>query len=102
MPSTLITSPGSVVNVINNGAGAGLYWNVGSSATLDTTTSFEENIGCTNPLGGTTGTGSTGTGLGGGLTVPRGGGPPKPLPPVSTREPGAILLLGSGMPASSA
>lgn len=44
MPSTLITSPGSVVNVINAGAGSGLYWNVGSSATLDTTTSFEGNI----------------------------------------------------------
>ncbi len=44
MPSTLITSPGSVVNVINTGAGAGVYWNVGSSATLDTTTSFEGNI----------------------------------------------------------
>lgn len=44
MPSTLITSPGSVVNVINTGSGAGVYWNVGSSATLDTTTSFEGNI----------------------------------------------------------
>ena len=44
MPSTLITSPASVVNVINAGNGSGLYWNVGSSATLDTTTSFEGNI----------------------------------------------------------
>ena len=44
MPSTLITSPGAVVNVINTGTGAGIYWNVGSSATLDTTTSFEGNI----------------------------------------------------------
>ena len=44
MPSTLISSPGSVVNVINTGSGAGLYWNVGSSATLGTTTSFEGNI----------------------------------------------------------
>lgn len=44
MPSTLITSPGSIVNVINAGAGAGVFWNVGSSATLDTTTSFEGNI----------------------------------------------------------
>ena len=43
-PSTLITSPNSVVNVINTGAGAGLFWNVGSSATLDTTTSFQGNI----------------------------------------------------------
>jgi hypothetical protein len=44
MPSTLITSSGSAVNVINTGAGAGLYWNVGSSATLGTTTSFAGNI----------------------------------------------------------
>jgi hypothetical protein len=42
--STLITSPGSVVNVINAGTGSGLFWNVGSSATLDTTTSFQGNI----------------------------------------------------------
>ena len=44
MPSTLITSSGSVVNVINTGAGAGVFWNVGSSATLGTTTSFQGNI----------------------------------------------------------
>ncbi len=44
MPSTLITSPGSVVNVTNTGSDAGLFWNVGSSATLDTTTSFYGNI----------------------------------------------------------
>jgi hypothetical protein len=30
--------------VINTGAGAGIYWDVGSSATIDTTTSFEGNI----------------------------------------------------------
>jgi hypothetical protein len=44
MPSTLITSPGAVVNLVNTGSGAGVYWNVGSSATLDTTTSFQGNI----------------------------------------------------------
>jgi hypothetical protein len=44
MPSTLITSPNAVVNVINTGSGAGVYWNVGSAATIDTTTSFEGNI----------------------------------------------------------
>jgi hypothetical protein len=44
MPSTLITSPGSVVKVINTGVGAGIYWDVGSSATIDTTTLFEGNI----------------------------------------------------------
>ena len=109
MPSTLITSPGSVVNVINTGAGAGVYWNVGSSATLGTTTSFEGNIlalasitlntgatiGCGRALANTAavtmgtntisigclGTGEEGSnGLSGGLTVPGGGGIPTFLP----------------------
>ena len=44
MPSTLITSPGSAVMAINTGAGAGVYWNVGSSATIDRGTRFVGNI----------------------------------------------------------
>ncbi len=44
MESTLITSPNSVVNVINTGDGAGVYWNVRSSATIDTNTTFMGNI----------------------------------------------------------
>ncbi len=44
MASTLITSPNSVVNVINTGSGAGVYWNVGSSATIDVNTTFLGNI----------------------------------------------------------
>jgi hypothetical protein len=44
MDSSLITSPGSVVNVINTGSGAGVFWDVRSSTTLDTTTSFQGNI----------------------------------------------------------
>jgi Ice-binding-like/PEP-CTERM motif len=44
MPSTLITSPNAVVNMINTGAGAGLFWNVGSSATIDVNTAFLGNI----------------------------------------------------------
>ena len=44
MDSSLITSPGSKVNLINTGSGAGVFWNVRSSATLDTATSFEGNI----------------------------------------------------------
>lgn len=42
--STLITSSGSSVTVINTGAGAGVYWNVGSSATIGTNTTFSGNI----------------------------------------------------------
>ncbi|MEX1197471.1 MAG: DUF3494 domain-containing protein [Pseudohongiellaceae bacterium] len=44
MPSTLITSPNSVVNMINAGSGAGLFWNVGSSATIDVNSTFLGNI----------------------------------------------------------
>lgn len=44
LPSTLITSSSSLVNVINTGSGAGLYWNVGSSATLGENSSFQGNI----------------------------------------------------------
>jgi hypothetical protein len=46
--STLTTASNSVVNVINFGSNGGnddgLFWQVGSSATLGTTTAFEGNI----------------------------------------------------------
>lgn len=42
--STLTTASGSVVNVINGGSNDGVYWQVGSSATLGTTTTFAGNI----------------------------------------------------------
>lgn len=42
--STLTTAPGAVVNVINGTSSTGLFWNVGSSAVLDTSTVFQGNI----------------------------------------------------------
>jgi type VI secretion system secreted protein VgrG len=46
--STLTTASGSAVNIINAGAdgssAGGLFWQVGSSATLGTTTDFEGSI----------------------------------------------------------
>ena len=42
--STLTTAPGSSVVLTGAGTSAGVFWVVGSSATLDTTTSFEGNI----------------------------------------------------------
>jgi hypothetical protein len=46
--STLTTASASVVNIINAGSNGGsddgLFWQVGSSATLGTTTAFEGNI----------------------------------------------------------
>jgi hypothetical protein len=122
MPSTLITSPGSVVNVINTGAGAGIYWDVGSSATIDTTTSFEGNIlslasitldhaatiGCGRALAETGAvtmdnntvdandcmdpTGAGSDGYSGGLSVTDSTVTFLPFAPVS--EPGSLALLG--------
>jgi type VI secretion system secreted protein VgrG len=42
--STLTTASSSSVQVINGGPGDGLFWQVGSSATLGTSTAFEGNI----------------------------------------------------------
>lgn len=42
--STLTTASNSVVQVINGGSGCNVFWQVGSSATLGTTTSFVGNI----------------------------------------------------------
>jgi Ice-binding-like len=42
--STLTTASGATVNVINGGANNGVFWDVGSSATLGTSTTFAGNI----------------------------------------------------------
>ena len=42
--STLITAPGSSVVLINGASACNVFWQVGSSATLDTTTSFKGTI----------------------------------------------------------
>jgi hypothetical protein len=42
--STLTTASSSSVNVLNGGFGSGIYWQVGSSATLGTSTMFAGNI----------------------------------------------------------
>ncbi len=42
--STLITAPGSSVKLINGASACEVYWQVGSSATLDTSTSFKGTI----------------------------------------------------------
>ena len=44
LPSTLITSANSVISLTNTGAGAGIFWNVGSSATIATDSVFLGNI----------------------------------------------------------
>lgn len=44
MGSTLITAPNSSVITINSADACDVYWQVGSSATLDTNTAFQGNI----------------------------------------------------------
>lgn len=54
--STLTTASSSVVNVYDpSGSGEGVYWDVGSSATLGTDTSFEGNILATASITADTG-----------------------------------------------
>ncbi|MCU1381813.1 MAG: hypothetical protein JWL71_510 [Acidobacteria bacterium] len=124
MDSSLITSVGSTVNVVGTGAGAGVYWDVRSSATLNTGSTFEGNIlaltsitmgdgvtiGCGRALASTgdvtlisdtisigcAGTLAGSNGLGGGLTVTPGGGV-QLLPAAPVPEPGSLMLLSSGL-----
>ncbi len=120
MPSTLITSPGSSVNVINigTGAGAGLYWNVGSSATLDTATTFAGNIlasasitmndgvtlgcgralahtGAVTMINDTISTGCAGTGFAASGGFNGGSGAPPPVPEPTTLTLVVCALVGA-------
>ncbi|MGD0681210.1 MAG: DUF3494 domain-containing protein, partial [Terracidiphilus sp.] len=104
--STLITGSGSSVVIENPGTNDELIWQVGSSATLGSTTSFEGNIiadqsitlvtgadiGCGSALAlngaVTLDTNTITTGCNGGLMGP---------PPSAVPEPGSMTLLGSGL-----
>lgn len=125
MDSTLITSPGSKVNVINTGSKAGLFWDVRSSATLDTDTSFEGNIlaltsitmnngasiGCGRALASTGAVtmdmnsigarcdtrASGGDSFSGGIIVAETGGLPSALPFASVPEPSTFILFCLGL-----
>jgi len=119
--STLTTAPGSSVVLsnlgTNDGRDDGVYWQVGSSATLDTTTAFEGNIlalaSITLNTGATIANGRAlarngavtlddnvisiicpngGPGYSGGLTYDTDGTTVVPVP-----LPGALLLFVSGM-----
>ena len=120
MESSLITSSGSIVTLINTGADAGIFWDVRSSATLATGTTFLGNIlalsSITLDTGASIACGSAlahtgavtlasnaiGIGCGGGILVPDGGGTPTflsyaPLSAVPEPETGSMLLAGLGM-----
>lgn len=118
MSSTLITSSGSTVSVINGGNSCGVQWQVSSSATIGTGTTFVGNILALTSIAMGTGANLTGRALArnGAVTLDTnnvsfgacgaGGGaggvpPPFPGPGVPTlSQIGAwallVLLLGSG------
>lgn len=112
--STLTTASGSTVLLINGGDGDNVFWQVGSSAILGTTTSFEGSI-----LALTSITMSTGAQIGCGRAlarngevtldtntisisncsgnIPFGGGSSSTNGSNVVPEPGSLFLLGSGM-----
>jgi hypothetical protein len=111
--STLTTASGSNVNFINGGQACGAFWQVGSSATLGTTTTFRGNVLALASI--TLNTGATSNG---GLFARTGAvtldsnivntvgscgapSPPPSPPPVPALPHGAgwillVVLLGSG------
>ena len=128
MESSLITSPNSSVNMIDTDSTAGVYWNVRSSATIDTNTAFLGNIlaltsismktGATNLCGRAladtgavtleanslsgdcTGILDDSNGLGGGIAgTGTGDIPAGPVLVINVPEPGTLALLAIGLAA---
>jgi hypothetical protein len=101
--STLTTASGSSVSVINGGNQCGVMWQIGTSATLGTTTSFVGNLIALSSITLTTGANIIGRALArnGAVTLDTnnisfalcsaGGGPP-PVPTLSTWM--MIVLVG--------
>jgi hypothetical protein len=58
--STLITAPASSVRLINGASACNVFWQVGSSATLDTTTVFQGNVMALTSISLKTGATATG------------------------------------------
>ncbi len=97
--TTLTTAPGSVgapgssVNVIDGSTGSGVYWQVGSSATLDTYTAFAGNI-----LALTSISLNTGATILNGRALARNGAVTMQSNVIGTVPiPATMLLLGSGL-----
>ncbi len=115
--SAFTSASGSSVSVLNGGAGSGVYWQVGSSATLGSTTSFMGNLIADQSITMTTGA-KIGCGrafaLVGAVTLDnnviaascRAGGGPDDFgsggfsggtQPAVVPEPATFVLLGSGL-----
>jgi hypothetical protein len=107
MSSSLITSPGSTVSILGPGSACGAQWQVSSSATIDTSTTFLGNILALTSISMNTGANLTGRALArnGAVTLHANNivacddfGPPPPVPTLPEIAAWALLLvlLGSG------
>ncbi len=105
--STLTTASGSIVDVINEANDDSIYWAIGSSATLGTTSAFEGNLIAEQSITLTTNA-SIGCGnaiaLNGAITLDTNvisGGcsavASLPTPPSAVPEPGTFALLATGL-----
>lgn len=112
MGSTLTTASGSLVSVINGGSACNVFWQVGSSATIGTATTFAGNILAVTSITATTGASVTGRALARNgavtldtnsitpLTCPAATPAPTPAPtPVPTLPQIFVVLLALGVTA---
>lgn len=83
--STLTTGPGSTVRLINGGQLLNVFWRVGSSATLDSTTQFKGTVIAQASITLVTGASLSGRALAltGGVTMDTNGSPPISNPSLS-------------------
>lgn len=101
--STLTTASGSAVSLINSAAPANVFWQVGSSATLGTSTSFAGNILALASISLNTSASLSGralarngavTLLDNAITSPSG---PGTTPPPSTPAPSSLILVATAL-----
>ena len=102
--STLTTATGSNVLLINQASPANVYWQVGSSATLGSTSSISGNIMALASISFGTGASLNGRALarGGAVTllsnsVSSPGGPGGPAPIPSTPAPSSLILVATAL-----
>jgi hypothetical protein len=101
IPSTLTTASNSIVSLINGATAANVFWQVGSSATLGTNSSFHGTILALTSITVTTGASLDGKALArnGAVTLDSNAvsGAGGPAPPPATPAPSSLILVTIGL-----